>query len=565
MGRDARVKMANARPQMSAHAYAAVVSRDDGDADETDALVSVSDSACERAFATTTASAGTRVVRGRVRLFKTRGARDDGVASTDAEASEGVDARPRDRTAVVCVIGVPSAMSVADFCRFAAGAADSMKSMRVVAPTRARDGEVMRSSYDALLEFEDRDGADVFVDNYYGRRLASGRAETCVALYVASVEYEDGDDSRTTASEARTEVPTCPVCLDRLDAEVSGIVTTICNHSFHAECLSGWADASCPVCRYTHEPEVKATCASCGKDHDLWVCLICGEVRCGRYAGACAVEHWRETNHTYSLELGTQRVWDYVSDGFVHRLIQSKAGLVELSPPVARRGSMSSAASGYDGAPSCSPRPPDVSDLDAELEEALVASKLDAIASEYDVLLTSQLESQRKYFENLLQAANARNAGTISRENEETMNAAVVARAMQDVKDVKRELSAAKKTNADQTKTITQLRDENDHLKSMSDTLAENVEAFKMELARSEKRKTVELALKDARIKELEEENRDLMLFLDTSSKLSTDTALAEEISGGTVVGIDTDSKPKEPARNATHERLRDRIDRNRP
>jgi len=557
MGRDARVKMANARPQMSAHAYAAVVSRDDGDADETDALVSVSDSACERAFATTTASAGTRVVRGRVRLFKTRGARDDGVASTDAEASEGVDARPRDRTAVVCVIGVPSAMSVADFCRFAAGAADSMKSMRVVAPTRARDGEVMRSSYDALLEFEDRDGADVFVDNYYGRRLASGRAETCVALYVASVEYEDGDDSRTTASEARTEVPTCPVCLDRLDAEVSGIVTTICNHSFHAECLSGWADASCPVCRYTHEPEVKATCASCGKDHDLWVCLICGEVRCGRYAGACAVEHWRETNHTYSLELGTQRVWDYVSDGFVHRLIQSKAGLVELSPPVARRGSMSSAASGYDGAPSCSPRPPDVSDLDAELEEALVASKLDAIASEYDVLLTSQLESQRKYFENILQAANARNAGTISRENEETMNAAVVARAMQDVKDVKRELSAAKKTNADQTKTITQLRDENDHLKSMSDTLAENVEAFKMELARSEKRKTVELALKDARIKELEEENRDLMLFLDTSSKLSTDTALAEEISGGTVVGIDTDTKP--------NERLRDRIDQNRP
>lgn len=551
-------------PQMSAHAYAAVVSRDDGDADETDTLVSVSDSACERAFATTTAGAGARVVRGRVRLFKTRGARDDGGASTDAEASEGADARPRDRTAVVCVIGVPSAMSVADFCRFAAGAADSMKSMRVVAPTRARDGEVMRSSYDALLEFEDRDGADVFVDNYYGRRLASGRAETCVALYVASVEYEDGDGSRTTASEARTEVPTCPVCLDRLDAEVSGIVTTICNHSFHAECLSGWADASCPVCRYAHEPEAKATCASCGKDHDLWVCLICGEVRCGRYAGACAVEHWRETNHTYSLELGTQRVWDYVSDGFVHRLIQSKAGLVELSPPVARRGSTSSAASGYDGAASCSPRPPDVSDLDAELEEALVASKLDAIASEYDLLLTSQLESQRKYFENLLQAANARNAGTISRENEEKMNAAVVARAMQDVKDVKRELSAAKKTNADQTKTIKQLRDENDHLKSMSDTLAENVEAFKTELARAEKRKTVELALKDARIKELEEENRDLMLFLDTSSKLSTDTALAEEISGGTVVGIDTDTKPKEPARNATHERLRDRIDRNR-
>ena len=209
---------------MSARAYAAVVSRARGDADEgEDGRAWVSDSVRERAFATTTASAGARVVRGCVRLFKTRG---DDVEATDADgdAIEGEEARPRDRTSVVCVIGVPSAMSVADFCRFAAGAADSLRSTRVVAPARARDGEVTRSSYDALLEFEDRDAADVFVDNYHGRRLMSGRAETCVALYVASVEFEDGDGSRTiSASDARTEVPTCPVCLDRLDAEVSGM------------------------------------------------------------------------------------------------------------------------------------------------------------------------------------------------------------------------------------------------------------------------------------------------------------------------------------------------------
>jgi BRCA1-associated protein len=44
------------------------------------------------------------------------------------------------------------------------------------------------------------------------------------------------------------------------------------------------------------------------------------------------VDHWKQTDHCYSLELATQRVWDYVRDGFVHRLIQSKTGLVELSP-----------------------------------------------------------------------------------------------------------------------------------------------------------------------------------------------------------------------------------------
>lgn len=47
-----------------------------------------------------------------------------------------------------------------------------------------------------------------------------------------------------------TELPTCPVCLERLDEHVSGIVTTVCNHQFHSECLQQWGDTSCPVCRW---------------------------------------------------------------------------------------------------------------------------------------------------------------------------------------------------------------------------------------------------------------------------------------------------------------------------
>lgn len=45
--------------------------------------------------------------------------------------------------------------------------------------------------------------------------------------------------------------------------------------------------------------------------------------------------HWKETQHCYSLELETRRVWDYVGDNYVHRLIQSKTDgkLVELNVP----------------------------------------------------------------------------------------------------------------------------------------------------------------------------------------------------------------------------------------
>lgn len=47
----------------------------------------------------------------------------------------------------------------------------------------------------------------------------------------------------------QTELPTCPVCLERLDVHISGIITTVCNHVFHSDCLQRWGDTSCPVCR----------------------------------------------------------------------------------------------------------------------------------------------------------------------------------------------------------------------------------------------------------------------------------------------------------------------------
>jgi BRCA1-associated protein len=504
------------------------------------------------------------LVRGKIRVFR-RAALGGG---------DGGDASPA-RSNEVCVLGVPSAIGVADFCRFAAAAMERAKRVRVVSSSSdvvaasaaanvadvADDGgrRNSRMTYDVVLTFVDCDAAGVFVSNYNGRRYSSASPEACVALYVDSVEYDVDAIDRDNA----TEIPSCPVCLDRLDEDVSGIVTTICNHSFHADCLSGWADASCPVCRYSHSPEPNVVCGKCGKDHDLWVCLICGEVACGRYAGACAVDHWRSTNHCYSLEVGTQRVWDYVSDGFVHRLIQSKSGLVELSPRADRRNSAASAAESDGSCCSNHRRELDVSDLDPALEEALVSSKLDAIASEYDLLLTSQLESQRKYFEALLQAANDGREGVISQQDEENRNAAVLSRAMSEAKEAKRALKVAQKTNNAHEKTIAELRNELEHMRVLSDGLSDNVKAVRHELERVQKRRDIELALKDARIKELEDETRDLMLFLDTQAKLETNEALAEEIAGGTVVGVNADSPnahDDKPSRDSTHARLQAKL-----
>ena len=70
----------------------------------------------------------------------------------------------------------------------------------------------------------------------------------------------------------------------------------------------------------------------CFVGQNLWICLICGFVGCGRYVEGHAYGHFKETSHTYSMELGSSRVWDYAGDNYVHRLVQNKADgkLVEV-------------------------------------------------------------------------------------------------------------------------------------------------------------------------------------------------------------------------------------------
>ncbi|EIE85080.1 hypothetical protein RO3G_09790 [Rhizopus delemar RA 99-880] len=193
------------------------------------------------------------------------------------------------------------------------------------------------------------------------RPFSSLDPETCQILYVEFIEMNTAR-SQTLFSLMNME-ETCSVCLEPLDENKSGILTIFCQHTFHCHCLLKWRDGSCPVCRYsqkkiattaTTEDAVTSSiskldqeaeertmgpgnddeneCAECKTKDNLWICLICGHVGCGRYQTAHAYEHFSATDHVYALEITSQRVWDYASDGYVHRLIQNVADgkLVEL-------------------------------------------------------------------------------------------------------------------------------------------------------------------------------------------------------------------------------------------
>lgn len=148
-----------------------------------------------------------------------------------------------------------------------------------------------------------------------------------------------------TGVEDPVELPTCPVCLERLDSSVTGLVTLPCAHTFDCDCLKKWGDSKCPVCRVSHlllsaqqggKPSTRAAaaggaggassagardqvtrltrCQVCDATEGNWICVVCGAVGCGRYDKGHARRHWEESGHVLAMELDTQRVWDYKGD-----------------------------------------------------------------------------------------------------------------------------------------------------------------------------------------------------------------------------------------------------------
>ena len=58
-------------------------------------------------------------------------------------------------------------------------------------------------------------------------------------------------------------------------------------------------------------------CESCGTAEHPWVCLACGEVRCGRFAKGHALEHGKAEGHAVAMDVREGRLWCYRCDADV--------------------------------------------------------------------------------------------------------------------------------------------------------------------------------------------------------------------------------------------------------
>jgi BRCA1-associated protein len=260
--------------------------------------------------------------------------------------------------------------------------------------------------------------------------------------------------------------------------------------------------------------------------------LICGHIGCGRYNGAHAFDHYLSTKHLYALELETQRVWDYTGDGYVHRLIQTKSDgkLVEF-PPVASTGTYYHPADRAGGGD-------DVSN-----------EKLDAMGMEYTYLLTTQLESQRVYYEERITAAADKAAeaskaadqanSQISHLEKQLEQATLQLRKLQAEKEnlvhsLAENIKAKDRTEAKCVKLTETARNWQKDLKEekvLTEGLMVKVKALSGE-------KQVLVNEKN----ELQEQNQDLMFMLENMGR--------EDIKGGDV-GVAQQQQPKKGSRRA--------------
>lgn len=305
----------------------------------------------------------------------------------------------------------------------------------------------------------------------------------------------------------------------------------------------------CPVCRYSqtllssHPPTGTASrsipfsrsppdarCVECDSSTNLWICLICGHIGCGRYGRAHAYGHYARTTHLYALELETQRVWDYAGDGYVHRLIQNKADgkLVELPSAASTVGSQGSRGGDHRG---------------PSLEDALGAEKIEAIGIEYSYLLTSQLDSQRAFYEE--QIADFRTqmnhltvaVQQLSHEREEekkNMQAITVAQKEQEEKristlqtEIAKMRGKAEKSAEVVTRFTKELREE----RAVSKGLMENLERARHAVEQLSQEKLSQAES----IRELEEQVRDIMFALEASNKIKDGQGLLAEAIGGSI------------------------------
>ncbi len=242
---------------------------------------------------------------------------------------EGVpfDILPAQRGCRLLILGLPVAYSLSTMI---SKRLDDIRFISILKRSNASDAHDFDRS--VMLVFKNQSGADRFFREWHLQFFDpdSTVGPVCYILFIDKlfIDQTVTPSFRTLLPFGSQQIPACPFCVERIDVNVSGLVTS----------RRGWlssgrvSSSSCVACSNLCSNTL--SCAECeGTGSGLWLCLLCGNIGCGRYEKAHAEMHSKSSNHRLSLEISTGRIWDYKDDLFVHRRIVSQPSAPILDLP----------------------------------------------------------------------------------------------------------------------------------------------------------------------------------------------------------------------------------------
>ena len=288
---------------------------------------------------------------------------------------------PINRTKSLFLINMPEDVSLDYFINYIGKEIEKILNITIITDPKTN----FRS---LIIQFFEQDMADNFYYNYKVRSIKENKSEFLYFIFLRKIVYSIEGQQKINILEINTnkekekeeeeeenytlfQIPTCPLCLEKIETSNSGIETVLDN--FPCERWTNYKN-KCKVCNKLSPSVIKLlSCEKCNIKSSLWCCLICGNIGCSRYQNGHAKTHFKETNHNYSLELESQRIWDYSLDKWVHRII-----LGQNSAPINLDEDMNE---------------------EKQLTEQEFYIRMESIINEYNKVLASQLEMQRKYYE----------------------------------------------------------------------------------------------------------------------------------------------------------------------
>ncbi|KAF6065073.1 BRCA1-associated protein 2 family protein [Candida albicans] len=459
---------------------------------------------------------------------------------TGETSSNQITNNPGDDT-MVAILAVPTYFTATDLLGFIGekNVSKNISHLRILKSNKP-------NRFLVLIKFRDVMKAAEFQYHFNGKPFNSMEPETCHVVYVKTVQVMNSHKDNSvvdsmipfllqdpfTSAAASSELPTCPLSIrdTSIDTPLSRSPEQQ-QQQKHAQ-MPSLLESEFNDDDDIDDDDAGEICMECDETENLWICLICGNIGCSRYAPEQhSLKHFVDTGHCFAMEIATSRVWDYAGDKYVHRLVtnESDGKLVEL------------------------PDKDDKSNGGSSNRNDPTFDKVDEVGFEYSQLLISQLASQREYYESLLEqqqtapksrrgsSNNTKNNNHItnssSGSNTNKINQEMLTELEIKVEDLNSKLSDLTNSLIPQLKEKIQSKDEKlnkvmrelNISNSLNEALSKKVEHLTK--VGEDYKTTIEKLTGEN--KALNEQVTDLMFFLDSQEKFKNES---QEVKDGTIV-----------------------------